>query len=304
MKILVIGATGALGRPTVRALIDRGAQVRAVCRHPEQAADLARQGAEVMAADLTDADSLARACAGVQRVLAAAHGITGRGRWRSESVDDAGHRSLVQAAQSAGVGRFVYVSAYGAAADHPIDFFRTKHHIESCVRASGMQAVVLRPTAFMEQHVHLYNGKAVLDKGKAQLIGAGSKRRNFVAASDVAQFAVRALLDDPPPFQSLDIGGHDHLSNAEVAELYAQELGIAPRIGRLPAGVARAIAVIAAPLHPGMARILRLMSLPDDAFSEHFDGAAALEQAHGVTFTRVSTFVARQVALSRAGEPG
>ena len=299
MKVLVVGATGAVGRPVVQALLQRQIQVRAVNRHPEQAADLARAGAEVMAADLTDPASLVRACTGMQRVLACAHSIMGRGRWRSEAVDDAGHRALIDAARSSAVQRFVYVSAYGAGADHPVDFFRTKHRIDEQVRHSGLPAVVLRPTSFMEQHVHLFNGKNVLDKGKAQLIGAGTKARNFVAATDVAAFAVRALAEDSPPFTTLDIGGHDHLSNTEVAELYAREAGIAPRIGHLPAAVARVIGTLAAPLHPGLARIMKLMSLPDDAFSERFDGAAALERQYGLRLTRVQDFVREQVRLAR-----
>ena len=64
------------------------------------------------------------------------------------------------------------------------------------MRASGLDAVILRPTAFMEHHAHNFNGKGLLDKGKAQLIGPGTKPRNFVCAADVAAFAVRALLED------------------------------------------------------------------------------------------------------------
>ena len=298
--VLVVGATGALGRPVVRLLRERGVPVRALCRHPEQAADLAALGAEVVAGDLTDAASLQRACTGVQRVLASAHGLLARGRWRSEAVDDAGHRALFAAARAAGVQRLVFVSAYGAGPDHPIDFFRTKHAVEQALAASGLPHVILRPTAFMEQHVHLFNGKGLLDKGKAQLIGPGSKPRNFVAASDVARLAVRALLDDSPPAAVLEIGGHGHYSNTQVAELYAREAGIPARISRLPASVARTIAALAAPLHPGMARVLRLSALPDDAYSERFDGAAALEREYGITLTRLEQFVRERVAEHRA----
>lgn len=299
--VLVVGATGALGRPVVRLLRERGVPVRALSRHPAQAADLATLGAEVVAGDLTDAASLQRACTGVQRVLAAAHGLLGRGRWRSEAVDDAGHRALFAAAKAAGVERLVYTSAHGAAPEHPVDFFRTKHAVEQALAASGLPHVILRPTAFMEQHVHLFNGKGLLDKGKAQLIGPGTKPRNFVAAGDVAQFAVRALLEDPPPFQVLAIGGPGHFSNTQVAELYAREAGIPARIFRLPVGAARFIAALAAPLHPGVARVLRLSSLPDAAYSERFDGAADLERRWGITLTRLEQFVRERVSESRAG---
>ena len=252
-----------------------------------------------MAGDLADEASLQRACQGATRVLAAAHGILGRGRWRSEKVDDAGHRALIGAAQAAGVGRFVYTSAYGAGPEHPIDFFRTKHAIEQALAASRLDVVVLRPTSFMEQHVHEFNGKAVLEKGKAQLVGAGRKPRNFVCAADVAVVAVRALLDEPASFRRIDIGGHGHHSNADVAAMYARAAGIAPRASHLPKGLARAMARLARPVHPGLARILTLLSLPDDAFDEHFHGAAELERRFGIKLTRLDDFVRARVEAVR-----
>ena len=111
--VLVVGATGALGRPAVKLLRERGVAVRALSRHPAQAVDLAALGAGVVAGELTDPTSLQRACRGATRVLACAHGMLGRGRWRSEAVDDAGHRALLAAARAAGVERFVYPSGMG-----------------------------------------------------------------------------------------------------------------------------------------------------------------------------------------------
>ena len=154
----------------------------------------------------------------------------------------------------------------------------------------------------MEHHAHAFNGKVVLESGKAKLIGAGTKPRNFVCAEDVAEFAVRALLDDPPPFRMLEIGGPGHYSNVAVSELYARTAGIATRISHLPAGVAGAIAVLVRPFHPGLARVLHLLSLPDDAFSERFEGAAELEHRFGVRLTTLEAFVQRQVNAARPAQ--
>ncbi len=63
----------------------------------------------------------------------------GRGRNRSEAVDDVGHRSLIDVARDAGVTRFVYTSALGAAPNQPIDFFRTKWAIEQHLASSGLR---------------------------------------------------------------------------------------------------------------------------------------------------------------------
>ena len=112
-----------------------------------------------------------------------------RGRNRFEAVDDAGHRSLVDVAREAGVTRFVYTSALGAAPDHPVDFFRTKWSIEQYLASSGLAYVVLRPSALMEWHAHTFNGKGILDNGRTVVLGTGTKRRNFVAARDVAVIA-------------------------------------------------------------------------------------------------------------------
>ena len=62
--------------------------------------------------------------------------------------------------------------------------------------------------------------------------------------------------------------------------------------------MAALLSVLARPLHPGLARVMRLMSLPDDAFDERFDGAAALEARFGLRLKRVPEFVREQVALA------
>ena len=288
-----------LGQQVVLQLCARGVSVRALVRDPGKASALVASGVEVVEGDLTDPVTLQRACSGASHVLAAAHGLLGRGRQRSELVDDAGHRALVAAARYAGVERFVYTSAYGAAPDHPIDFFRTKWAIEQVLAASGLDHVILRPTAFMEHHAHNFNGAGLLAKGKAQLIGRGTKLRNFIAAPDVATLAVRALLEVPPPFRRLDIGGPGNYSNLDVTALYAKTAGIEARSSHLPSAVARFLSIVAAPIHPGMARVMRLMSLPDDAFDERFDAAAELEREHGVRLTTLEAFVAGQVARHR-----
>ena len=57
------------------------------------------------------------------------------------------------------------------------------------------------------------------------------------------------------------------------------------------------LAALAKPLHPGAARIMGLMSLPDDAFDECFDGAEALEREHRIPLTRLEDFVQQQVRV-------
>jgi uncharacterized protein YbjT (DUF2867 family) len=284
MLVLVVGATGVLGSATTRCLVAAGHGVRGMTRHAARMRDVEALGAEPVIGNLADPASLARACAGVDRIFVAAHGALGRGRNRSEVVDDAGHRALIDAAREARVSRFVYTSALGVAPDHPVDFFRTKWKIEQYLASSGLPYVVLRPAAFMEWHAHAFNGAAVLKKRRAVIPGTGTKRRNFVAARDVAEVATRALVADVPRTHLLAVGGPRDFTNDEVAALYAHIAAVPARITHIPRAVLSLVGWIARPFHPGIARAMRLSSLPDDAFPETLDAVSShIEREMGAT---------------------
>lgn len=306
MTILIVGATGLLGRATALALLKEGQRVRALVRepqrHPHIVSELARAGAELVAGDLTDPASLERACKGALRIFACAHSFLGRGRTSSAQVDHVGNSALIAAALSAGVPRFVYTSVLGAREDHPIDFLRTKYEIEEGLRESTIPYTILRPAAFMEQHVHAWCGKPLLDTGFTVIFGPGRKRRNFVSVHDVVPFAVAALRDDTLLHRTLDIGGPDNISMREVAAMYA----LRSRQGRVfhpTPGLARAAAQVLRPFHDGLARALDAAALADDEDEVSFDPRALLAEFPREMMT-VERFIDERVRdwrRSRAG---
>jgi NADH dehydrogenase len=265
--ILIVGATGLLGRATALPLLAQGHAVRVLARERTRAADMVRAGAEVFVGDLTDVRSLELACKGVDRVFACAHSLLGRGPTSSAQIDHVGHSALIVAARDAKVEHFVYTSLMGAREDHPIDFFRTKHEIEATVKASGMGYTILRPSAFMETHVHRLNGQMLLEHGFTVIIGPGTKPRNFVAVRDVAPFAVQALTEDGLNGRTLEIGGPDNVSNREVAAMY-QVRAHRGRVVHVPVGAAKVLATLVRPLHEGIARVLEMSTVPDDEMPE------------------------------------
>lgn len=300
--ILIVGATGALGRATALPLLAQGHSVRALVRDRARAAELQRAGAEIYIGDLTDARSLELACKGVERVFACAHSMLGRGQYASAQVDHVGHSALVVAARDAKVEHFVYTSLMGAREGHPIDFFRTKHEIEAVVKSSGMGYTILRPSAFMEHHVHRFNGQMLLERGFTVIIGPGTKPRNFVAVRDVAPFAVQALSEDGLNGRTLEIGGPDNLSNNEVAAMYVVRARKG-RVHHVPAGVAKALAGLIRPLHEGVARVLELAAVPDREMRETWDSRKLLAEFPR-QLTSVDSFIDERVAEWRRGQAG
>ena len=100
--ITVAGATGNMGGRIVRALLDRGAYVRALIRAESAGArtdELENLGVEVVPVDLADPVGLARGCAGADCVVSALQGLRG--------VIVAAQANLLDAAVEAGVPRFI-----------------------------------------------------------------------------------------------------------------------------------------------------------------------------------------------------
>lgn len=110
--LLVTGATGFVGSAVVAHLHEQGYAVRAVVRDPSRA-DVLPDGVERVAADLADADSLARAMDGCEGVfhLAAAVGMPGP---EARELNVGGTRRVVEAVRRAGVRRLVHTSTSAA----------------------------------------------------------------------------------------------------------------------------------------------------------------------------------------------
>jgi NmrA-like family len=100
--ILVAGGTGNLGERIIKALIKRGAEVRAIVRQgskPEKISKLTELGAKVITVDLSDVEQLKQACQGISCVVSALAGL-------HETIVDS-QIKLLDAAIAASVPRFI-----------------------------------------------------------------------------------------------------------------------------------------------------------------------------------------------------
>lgn len=114
-RVLVTGGSGFVGANLVTTLLDRGAHVRSFDRAPSPLP--AHDRLEVVVGDITDADQVAAAVAGIDTVFHTAAiidlmgGTSATQRERSFAVNVTGTENLVRAAQAAGVQRFVYTAS-------------------------------------------------------------------------------------------------------------------------------------------------------------------------------------------------
>ena len=218
-KLLVTGASGQLGRAVIAELLARGvapARIVATTRKPESLAELAAQGVELRAADFDDAASLARAFAGVQRLLLVS----------TDALDVPGkrlaqHRNAVQAAVAAGVQHVVYTSMPKPEPGSPIPFAPDHHGTEQALAASPLGWTVLRNCWYMQNLLLSLPGLASGQWYSA----AGEGRIAYVSRDDCARAAAAALASDSSVNAIHDITGPEALSTAEIARLVAEFTG-------------------------------------------------------------------------------
>src|SRR5213592_4182273 len=116
MRVVIAGAHGKIALLLERLLAGRGDQAVGLIRNPAHIADVRRAGAEAVVCDLeaASADDVAVLLAGADAVVFAAGAGPGSGVPRKDSVDRAASVLLADAAEQAGVRRFVQVSSMGA----------------------------------------------------------------------------------------------------------------------------------------------------------------------------------------------
>lgn len=250
--ILVVGSTSSVGMRVIPQLLAQGEKVRAMTRLPSKAeAERLRElGAEVVQGDLRDPASVVRACQGVEKVLAAAHGFaSSQADNNPHTVDDMGNHHLIAAAKAAGVQHFVFISILGVSPTNPLEFFRIKYATEQYLQRSGLSYTILRAAAFMEFWAAMV-GVPILKTGKTTIFGRGNNPINFVSAADVAKFCVTALREAQARNQVIDVGGPENLTFNQVAELF-EKVGRRPaKKSHVPLPVLRVMRLLTRPFNP------------------------------------------------------
>jgi uncharacterized protein YbjT (DUF2867 family) len=194
MRVVIAGGHGKIALLLERLLAQRGDQAVGLIRNPAHGTDVRTAGAEAVVCDLeaASAGDVAVLLAGADAVVFAAGAGPGSGAARKDSVDRAGSALMAEAAERAGVRRFVQVSSMGAGqppqpgADEVwAAYITAKTAAEADLRARDLDWTILRPGGLTDASA----------TGRIRLalppIPAGTIPRADVAA------VIAALLDSP-----------------------------------------------------------------------------------------------------------
>ena len=298
--ILVCGATGELGGRIARLLVGQGQQVRALVRPGTDAGGVEAAGVEVVRGDLREPATLGPVLAGVDTVVSTANAITrvlgGSTDLTIKDVDEAGSANLVRAAERAGVGRFVYVSAAGASeeAARRAPLMAAKVATEQLLHTSSMRSVVVRPDMFQELWLAPLTGIDAA-AGKATIYGRGEAAHRYVAIDDVAAFCAHlAVTPDPPSV--VEFGGPEPLTRMQVVAAFESATGRTLKVRHVPRVVLAAASRALRRPKPALASLMG-MSLHSDLHPSTGDDAPL--RAAGIEPRPATAFIAGTTAGSR-----
>jgi uncharacterized protein YbjT (DUF2867 family) len=282
----VVGATGYLGWEVCRQLRQDGRTVRGLVRHGSAREGALRNiGVEEVYGDLKDVASLERACAGIHTIVSTATSTTSRRRGDTlQQVDRNGQISLIKAARDAGVRRFVFVSISPNASPRS-KLVVCKREVEARLRGSGLDWVILQPSAFMDLWLSRRVGWDVARR-RARIIGRGEQPVSLVSASDVAAFCVRAAVDPQIRNETVPIGGREAVTPLEVVRM-AEELTKSHfQVQRMPTHVVSIASLLLRPMAPIPAALLALAA-GTAAHGDRIDMSATARQwSIGLTSVR------------------
>jgi NAD(P)H dehydrogenase (quinone) len=201
--LAITGSTGELGGRVARRLAEGGVSQRLIVRDPSRAPRL--PGAESAAASSYGAEEEMRAALSGARTL---YFVSGR-----EDPDRLEqHRTVVRAAEAAGVERIVYVSFVGAAADATFTLGRHHWATEQAIRESGLAFTFLRSSLYLD-FMPFFAGPERVIRGPA-----GDGRFAPVARDDLADAAVAVLVaGGEHDGRTYNLTGPELLTLAEVA---------------------------------------------------------------------------------------
>lgn len=220
--ILITGGTGFVGSNLRVALRDR--PIRLLVRDAARSTHLRRPDVEIVEGDITRPDTLAGALADCSAVIHLV-GIIEEAGSSFDTVIRQGTVNMLAATRTAGIRRFVHMSALGAREDPTLPYMTAKWHAEAAVRESGLDWTILRPSVIFGPGDGFINPLAGLVRAPITPV-AGNGRARFmpIAVEEVAEIFAGVVGDRTSFGQTYELGGGAEYTLAGMLDAISSEL--------------------------------------------------------------------------------
>merc|ERR1712176_323280 len=228
--MLVVGATGTLGRQVVKKALDDGYEVRCLVRARERPADFLRDwGAIVVNGDLTKPESLPSALVGVHTVVDCA---TGRPEESVKEVDWEGKVALIQSCQAMKIQKYVFFSIFKCDQHPDVPLMGIKHSTEKFLEESGIDYTVIRLCGFMQAIINQYAVPILEEKS---VYGTDDQTKiAYMDTTDIARLTLAALQKESLSKKVVTFAGPQAFTVQQVIGLCERYAGADAKVSKVP----------------------------------------------------------------------
>lgn len=222
-KILVAGASGALGLEVVKILKSRETPLRVLTRSSEGVSKLSPYTNDIWKGDASDkTPDIKDITKDVSIVISALGKSVSLFSPSDESFfesDYIANKIILDDAVKNGVKRFVYVSIKGADVKEDYSIAKAHKMFENELKASGLEYTIIRPVGFFSGLHDL----AIMAKRKViPIVGDGQAKTNSIHHKDLAEVVVSYIEEGP---NMIEIGGPMIHTRLEMAEMIKEKIG-------------------------------------------------------------------------------
>tara|TARA_E500000178_G_scaffold355245_1_gene427157 strand:- start:3315 stop:4277 length:963 start_codon:yes stop_codon:yes gene_type:complete len=205
MTILIVGATGTLGRQIVKQAINVGYPVRCLVRNIKKAKFLKEWGVELIYGDLTLPETLPQALKGITVVIDAATFRVTEELTNLNEVDLIGKLALIKAAKYAQVERFLFFSIMNNQAFSRIPLMKLKFYVEETLKNSKVSYTIFQLTGFFQGIIGQY-ALPIIDQ--QPILSTSDKFSiSYIDTQDISKFCLRSLLLEQTDDKTFVLGG-------------------------------------------------------------------------------------------------
>jgi len=231
-RLLLTGASGYVGGRLLAELQRRGLAVRCLARRPEFLLPKVAIGTEVMAGDVLERNSLARAMRNIGTAYYLVHSM---GSNDFEETDRLGARNFAEAAREAGIQRIVYLGGLGTGRELS-SHLRSRQEVGNILRSTGVPVIEFRASIIIGSGSLSFEMIRALVERLPMMIAPKwvTVLAQPLAINDLLQYLIAACNLSGRENQIFEIGGPDRVSYGDLMREYARQRGLRRLMIRVP----------------------------------------------------------------------
>jgi len=234
-NILILGATGYIGRKLLPRLLNKGHSVRVLVRNPDKLPQEISNKVDITTGDVLKPDSLEGTFDGIDIAYYLVHSM-GAGESKFESLDEKAAKNVSQAASKAGTGRMIYLGGLGDSDDDLSPHLESRQKVGHILREGSVPvtefraAVIVGQGSFSFEMVHhLVNRLPVMICPRWVIT-----KTQPIAVEDVLEYLVKAIDNERSAGEIIDIGGPEILTYRDMMLTIARILNLKRYLIQVP----------------------------------------------------------------------